>query len=177
MKRFVDSLLILFITVIIIAFAATSGQAEARKDGQTHPEENMPQYTGTRLIQASLDLIGGRAYCGSTLEVYPGYIGYLTMYLQKKTSGSWSNVTSWSGNTSNSYDVSLDEVYGKLTVGTTYRVRAVGMVYQNEVFVEQVPQYLLNKQDNCPCIKWYSLLHSYGMCCLLQPAQSFAKKG
>ena len=138
MKRFVDSLLILFITVIIIAFAATSGQAEASKDGHPHPEENMPQYTGTRLIQASLDLISGRAYCDSTLEVYPGYNGYLTMYLQKKTSGLWSNVTSWSGNTSNSYYVSLDEVYGNLTVGTTYRVRAVGTIDQNGTFVEQV---------------------------------------
>jgi len=77
------------------------------------------------------------AFCGSTLEVYPGYNGYLTMYLQKKTSGSWSNVTSWSGNTSNSYYVSLDEVYGNLTVGTTYRVRAVGTIDQNGTFVEQ----------------------------------------
>ena len=34
--------------------------------------------------------------------------------------------------------VSLDEFYANLIVGTTYRVRAVGMIYQNGTFVEQV---------------------------------------
>lgn len=37
-----------------------------------------------------------------------------------------------------SIGVSLDEFYANLIVGTTYRVRAVGMVYQNGVFVETV---------------------------------------
>jgi len=60
------------------------------------------------------------------------------MYLQKKTSGSWSTVTSWSGSTAGSNGVSLDEFYANLIVGTTYRVRAVGMIYQNGTFVEQV---------------------------------------
>jgi len=139
MKRSINSILLLFISaVFIVSTFLIAGEAEASVEYQPLLEQYFPRYTGTRLIQASLDLPGSIAYCGSTLEVYPGYNGYLTMYLQKKTSGSWSNVTSWSGSTAGSIGVSLDEFYANLIVGTTYRVRAVGMVYQNGVFVETV---------------------------------------
>ena len=138
MKRSMNSIFLLFISVVIFASASVVGQVEAAENNPSTFGQNTPQYTGTRYIQASLNIFGGTAYCGSTLEVYPGYNGYLTMYLQKKTSGSWSTVTSWSGSTAGSNGVSLDEFYANLIVGTTYRVRAVGMIYQNGTFVEQV---------------------------------------
>ena len=139
MKRSIKSIVLYPIfAVIIISGFLIAEQVEASDDYQTLIVQNTPQYTGTRYIQASLSIFGGTAYCGSTLEVFPGYKGYLTMYLQKKSSGSWSNVTSWSGSTSNLLGISLNEIYSNLTLGTTYRVHAIGMIYQNGVFVETV---------------------------------------
>jgi hypothetical protein len=69
------------------------------------------------------------------------------MYLQRKSSGSWINVTSWSGSTSSLNKVSLAESYANLITGTTYRVHAVGRVYQNGIFVEQVSATSPNVQD------------------------------
>jgi len=138
MKRSMNSIFLLFISVVIFASASVVGQVEAAENDSSAFGQNSPQYTGTRYIQASLNIFGGTAYCGSTLEVYPGYTGYLTMYLQRKSSGSWINVTSWSGSTSSLNKVSLAESYANLITGTTYRVHAVGRVYQNGIFVEQV---------------------------------------
>ncbi len=139
MKRSINSILLLFISaVFIVSTFLIAGEAEASVEYQPLLEQYFPRYTGTRLIQASLDLPGSIAYCGSTLEVYPGFSGYLTMYLQRKSSGSWINVTSWSGSTSSLNKVSLAESYANLITGTTYRVQAVGRVYQNGIFVEQV---------------------------------------
>ncbi len=139
MKRSIKSIVLYPIfAVIIISGFLIAEQVEASDDYQTLIVQNTPQYTGTRYIQASLSIFGGTASCGSTLEVFPGYKGYLTMYLQKKSSGSWSNVTSWSGSTSNLLGISLNEIYSNLTLGTTYRVHAIGMIYQNGVFVETV---------------------------------------
>ena len=138
MKRSINSIVLLIISAVFIVSAFIAVHVEASECCQPILGHYTPQYTGTRWIQASLDLPSSIAFCGSTLEVYPGYNGYLTMYLQKKTSGSWSTVTSWSGSTAGSNGVSLDEFYANLIVGTTYRVRAVGMIYQNGTFVEQV---------------------------------------
>ena len=138
MKRFMNSIFLLFISVVFFASASVVGRVEAAENDPSTFGQNSPQYTGTRLIQASLNIFGGTAYCGSTLEVYPDYSGYLTMYLQSNSSGSWSNLTSWSGSTSSLNKVSLVESYANLIIGTTYRVQAVGRVYQNGIFVEQV---------------------------------------
>ena len=138
MKRSMNSIFLLFISVVIFASASVVGQVEAAENNPSTFGQNTPQYTGTRYIQASLNIFGGTAYCGSTLEVYPGFSGYLTMYLQSNSSGSWSNLTSWSGSTSSLNKGSLVESYANLITGTTYRVQAVGRVYQNGIFVEQV---------------------------------------
>jgi len=138
MKRSMNSIVLLFISVVFIISSSGAGRVEAAGVGSSFLGQNAPQYTGTRLIQASLNIFGGTAYCGSTLEVYPGYTGYLTMYLQSKSSGSWSNVTSWSGSTSSLNGVSLAKSYNNLISGTTYRVHAIGTVYRNRILVEQV---------------------------------------
>ncbi len=138
MKRSMNSLVLLFILVFFIASALVAGQVETAVNDPILLRQIAPQYTGTRSIQASLNIFGGTAYCGSTLEVYPGYTGYLTMYLQRKSSGSWINVTSWSGSTASLIAVSLAESYSNLISGTTYRVQAIGRVYQNGTFVEEV---------------------------------------
>jgi hypothetical protein len=133
-----NSIFLLLISVVFFASASVVGRVEAAENDPSTFGQNSPQYTGTRLIQASLNIFGGTAYCGSTLEVYPGYTGYLTMYLQRKSSGSWINVTSWSGSTASLIAVSLAESYSNLISGTTYRVQAIGRVYQNGTFVEEV---------------------------------------
>jgi len=138
MKRSINSIVLLIISAVFIVSAFIAVHVEASECCQPILGQYTPQYTGTRWIQASLDLPSSIAFCGSTLEVYPGYTGYLTMYLQRKSSGSWINVTSWSGSTSSLNKVSLAESYANLITGTTYRVQAVGRVYQNGIFVEQV---------------------------------------
>lgn len=138
MKRSMTLLFLLFISVVFAVSTEVVGQVEASEHDQPLLGQYTPQYTGTRLIQASLNIFGGTAYCSSTLEVFPGYTGYLTMYLQKKSLGSWSNVASWSGSTSNLNAVSLAESYSNLISETTYRVYAIGSVYRNGTFVEEV---------------------------------------
>jgi|GEM_PF-2569899 len=138
MKRSINSIVLLIISAVFIVSAFIAVHVEASECCQPILGQYTPQYTGTRWIQASLDLPSSIAFCGSTLEVYPGFSGYLTMYLQSNSSGSWINVTSWSGSTSSLNKVSLAESYANLITGTTYRVQAVGRVYQNGIFVEQV---------------------------------------
>ena len=139
MKQFTKVTLSILVLAYLLSVLPSNGFANLSAEIEKQSAGITPLYIGTYQIRASLKIMGGIAYCGSSLEVYSGYQGYLTMYLQRKSSnGSWINVKSWSGSASESTRVTLSEAYTNLVVGTTYRVHAVGNEYQDGSFVERV---------------------------------------
>ena len=139
MKRIAKFLVATILLSVLLTSFTGVGYANRAADGEYPFGHNIPLYIGTSQILASLNIISGSAYCGSTLEVYSGYDGNLTMYLQRKSSnGYWITVTSWSGSTSGSNGVSLSKLYSNLISGATYRVHAVGQIYRNGNYIEQV---------------------------------------
>lgn len=78
-------------------------------------------YTGYTSAKASMRISGSTAICAGNLVLKSKYTASCTLTLQKKVSGEWTKVASWSssGTTSQSHSV---------TSGKTYRAKFHGSV-------------------------------------------------
>lgn len=77
--------------------------------------------TGINSSDATLRISGSTATCQGVLELKSNYTASCTMTLQRKKSGEWTKVTSWSSSGS-------IVKYTSVTSGKTYRVRFHGSV-------------------------------------------------
>lgn len=100
--------------------------------------EMQPLYSDTGKAEASLSISGGSAECAGRIKPNAGQNANITMRLQQKKDGRWTNIATWTGSATDGKTASLSKTKS-VAKGYDYRLYVSGTIKNSDGSTAESP--------------------------------------